>query len=72
MLVIFLFYFKEGEHLLSGQLEDASWDCVTLIFEKEDYDPQDCTRFVLLLFNLVFVTLCWFCVSTILLCNKVI
>eukprot|EP00794_Sanderia_malayensis_P005248 gene5248-5912_t len=32
----------EGEHLLSGQLEETAWDCVTLVYEKEDYDPQEC------------------------------
>lgn len=36
----------EGEVLLSGQLEDSAWDCVMLVFERDDYDPRDCVRFV--------------------------
>ena len=30
--------------LLSGQLEESAWDCVMLVYEKDDYDPRDCVR----------------------------
>ena len=32
--------------LLSGQLEESALDCVMLVYEKDDYDPRECVRFV--------------------------
>ncbi|XP_065071441.1 dynactin subunit 1-like [Rhopilema esculentum] len=32
----------EGEVLLSGQLEESAWDCVMLVYEKDDCEPIDC------------------------------
>ena len=39
-------YFSEGEVLLSGQLEESAWDCVALVYGLDDYDPEECIRFI--------------------------
>ena len=43
--VVLKFWYLEGEAILSGDLDESSQDCVTMIYETED-EPMEALRWV--------------------------